>query len=82
MAEELKPNMRIVVMQKQLHSKNYDIIPGELVSVQGTHAVVELENEGILRSVPIAAISAADALLGNLTDRANEESIVDLTRRR
>jgi hypothetical protein len=74
---ELLPNTRIVVAQKHLHNSNYDIISGELISIEGNMAVVELENEGILRKVPVASVSAADSLLGALTERSNEAPVLD-----
>jgi hypothetical protein len=75
---KLEPNDRIAVSQKQVNLNSSVITTGELVCVNGNTATVLLEGEAVAREVPLASVVAADALMGSLSDRRNEQSIINM----
>ena len=74
----LEHNSRIAVSQKQLHGNSSVITSGELVSVNGNTATVLLDGEAVVREVAVSALASSDALIGSISNRANEQSIVNM----
>lgn len=73
------PNSKVIVSQKQTYSNSSVLTAGEVVSIQGDRAIVQLEGDAVVRSVPLTSLQDHDAVLGSLSNSPHEQSIIDMS---
>jgi len=79
---DFKANDQVIVSIPQLHTRASLLEKGEVISIEGNHAQVQLQGEDIPRTVPVDRLAPAEAVFGSgMTGRPNELPVIDAIRR-